>query len=211
MIQLRYRPTSLFHFKRLDSTNKGALTLPMPTPYAVRCALLAVSDDPEVAFDKIKAKKIIVTPPAEIVHNPCWVKILDLKRSEFRPQWDKPEATAEYQSTMSLREYAYIPADGSSDLLIYIDTLDGIEELPARINYFGKRGSFVQFIGKEDNAEPYLPLEGMECTLQDFSNKATWENVNVYTTKKSVREKLNQFIEPKLIVRGVKHTYYKFI
>lgn len=210
MIQLRYRSTSLFHFKRIDSTNKGALTLPMPTPYAVRCALLAVSDDPEAIFNSVKSKKIIVTPPLEIVHNPCWVKILDLKRSEFRAQWDKPEATAEYQSTMSLREYAYIPADGSSDLMIYIDSLEGIEDLPARINYFGKRGSFVQFIGKEDNVDPHIPLEGMECILQDFSKKATWENVNVYTSKKSVRERYLQIIEPSLVVRGVKHTYYKF-
>jgi len=200
MIQLRYRSTSLFHFKRIDATNKGALTLPMPTPYAVRSALLAVSDDPEAVFDNVKSKTIIVKPPAEIVHNPCWVKILDLKRSEFRAQWDKPEATAEYQSTMSLREYAYIPADGSSDLMIYIDSLEGIEDLPARINYFGKRGSFVQFIGKEDNVDPYIPLEGMECILQDFSKKATWENVNVYTSKKSVRERYSQVIEPSLVV-----------
>lgn len=210
MIRLRYRPTSLFHFKRLDSTNKGALTLPMPTPYAVRTALLAVSDDPEAIFDIIKSKKIVVAPPAEVVYNPCWVKIMDLKRSEFRNQWNNPDATAEYQSTMSLREYAYIPGDGSADLFIYVDSLEGIEELPPRINYFGKRGSFVQLIEIEKNHAPYVPLEGMECFLQDFSEKATWENVNVYTSKKSVREKFSQLIEPKLVIRGVKHTYYKF-
>lgn len=60
MIRLIYRPTALFHFKRLDATNKGALTLPMPTPYAVRCAFLARSGDPEAYFDAVKEKEMIV-------------------------------------------------------------------------------------------------------------------------------------------------------
>ena len=213
MIRLRYRPTALFHFKRLDATNKGALTLPMPTPYAVRCAFLAVSDDPEAVFDAVKEKEIIVTPPAQLVINPCWVKILDKKRSDKkeRQSWDNPEATAEYQTTMSLREYAYIPGNGNADLLIYIDSLDGIEALPSRVNYFGKRGSFVQFIGAEEAEPPSIPENvGLLFELEDFSDKADWERVNVYNNKRHPRERFVQHADPTFTVRGVKHTLYRF-
>lgn len=212
MIRLHYRPTALFHFKRLDATNKGALTLPMPTPYAVRSALLAVSDDPSAAFEAVKEKRIQVAPPANLVINPCWVKILDLKRGEKaeRVKWDNPAAPAEYQQTMSLREYAFIPADGSSDLFIYIDSLTGIEDLPPRINYFGKRGSFVQYMGQDEIEAPKEPAEGIIFELEDFAENATWERVNVYSGARPPRERFPQRSQPVLTVRGVKHTFYRF-
>ena len=215
MIRLHYRSTALFHFKRLDATNKGALTLPMPTPYAVRAAFLAVSDDPEAAFEAVRAKQVIVEPPTWVVINPCWVKILDLKRTSKaeRKRWDNPEATAEYQQTMSLREYAYMPSEGSADLRIYFDSLDGIEDLPPRINYFGKRGSFVQYVG-QDEAEPHEggagENQGLRFELEDFGEKATWDRVNVYTKARPDRERFEQRHHPTLTVRGVRHTLYKF-
>ncbi len=208
MIRLRYRPTALFHFKRLDATNKGALTLLMPTPYAFRSALLAVSDNPSEVFESVKDKQVIVTPPHQIVINPCWVKILDLKRSEFRAQWNNPEATAEYQSTMSMREYAYIPGSGHADFYIYVDSLKGIEELPPRINYFGKRGSFVQYVGQEQADLPVLPNTGMEYELEDFGENATWDNVNVYSEAKPSRQRFTQHVQPKLTIKGTRHILY---
>lgn len=210
VICLKYRSTSLFHFKRLDATNKAAITLPMPTPYAFRTALLAVSDDPERTFKHVNEKKISIFPPKQVVINPTWARILDLKRSEFRAQWNNPEATAEYQTTMSLREYAYIPSDGTSDLCIYIDSLEGIEDLPARINYFGKRGSFVQYVGQELVALPSLPDGGFAFELEDYSAKATWEAVNVYKDKKEPRETFIQYAQPSMVVRGVEYVMYQF-
>jgi hypothetical protein len=208
MIRLRYRPTALFHFKRHDATNKAALTLPMPTPYAVRTAFLAVADDPEASFAAVKAKTVVVRPPHRAVINPCWVKILTPRRSD--EPWDNPEAPAEYKTTMSLREYVHIPGDGSSDLYIYIDSLDGIEELPPRVNYFGKRGSFVQFVGQDEAEPPPEPSEGMAFDLDDYSDGATWDGVNVYTTKRPPREALTLRAQPTLTVRGVRHTLYQF-
>lgn len=213
MICLKYRPTALFHFKRLDATNKGALTLPMPTPYAVRCAFLASSEDPKSVFDAVKEKELIVEPPGTIVINPCWVKILDRKRTYKREEkWDNPEAPSEYQKTMSLREYAYIPGDGRADFEIYLDSLDGIEHLVPRVNYFGKRGSFVQYVGKDEGVDPPgLPdEEGMAFELGDFSENATWERVNVYNGRRHPRERFTQRVEPELTIQAVEHTLYKF-
>lgn len=208
MIRLHYRPTALFHFKRHDATNKAALTLPMPTPYAVRTAFLAVADDPAASFEAVRKKTVVVRPPRQVVVNPCWVKILTPRRSD--EEWDNPDAPAEYKTTMSLREYAHIPSDGSSDLHVYIDSLDGIEELPPRVNYFGKRGSFVQFVG-QDEAEPSPePTEGLPFDLDDYSGKATWDAVNVYTPKRPPREAFTQRALPTLTVRGVRHTLYQF-
>lgn len=209
MIRLLYRPTALFHFKRLDATNKGALTLPMPTPYAVRSALLSVSDDPAAAFDAVRAKRIVLRPPPLLVINPCWVKILDLRRSD--ELWDNDEATAEYKTTMSLREYAFIPGDGSADLSIFIDSLEGIETLPPRINYFGKRGSFVQFVGQDEADPSPEPDEGLHFEMEDFGPKATWERVNVYSGATPPRERFTQRVLPTLTIRGVKHTLYRYV
>lgn len=213
MIKLSYRPTALFHFKRLDATNKGALTLPMPTPYAVRCAFLSVSGNPVAYFKAVKEKEIIITPPGTIVINPCWVKILDRKRSSkaWKKKWDNPEAPSEYQRTMSLREYAYIPGDGSADFNVYLDSLEGMEELPPRVNYFGKRGSFVQYVKQEEVEPPDLPDDtGLLFELEDFSEKATWEKVNVFNGKRHPRERFEQRAEPSFTLRGVKHTLYRF-
>jgi hypothetical protein len=213
MIRLTYRPTALFHFKRLDATNKGALTLPMPTPYAVRCAFLAVSDDPEAVFDAVKEKEVLVRPAGTVIVNPCWVKILDLKRtsSKAREKWDNPDAPAEYQHTMSLREYAYLPGDGSADLYVYVDSLDGIEHLPPRVNYFGKRGSFVQFAGLDEGVDrPEFPDDGLAYELDDFSDSATWEKVNVYNATRHPRTRFTQHHRPTLSVQGVGHTLYRF-
>ena len=208
MIRLRYRPTALFHFKRHDATNKAALTLPMPTPYAVRTAFLAVADDPAASFAAVKAKTVVVRPPRRIVVNPCWVKVLTPRRSD--EEWDNPAATAEYKTTMSLREYAHIPGDGSSDLHVYVDSLDGIEELPPRVNYFGKRGSFVQFVGYDEADPPAEPDEGLAFGLDDYGAKATWDSVNVYTPKRPARAPFVQRAQPSLTVRGVHHTLYQF-
>lgn len=213
MIRLNYRPTALFHFKRLDATNKGALTLPMPTPYAVRCAFLAASDDPESVFDAVKEKELIVEPPGTIVINPCWVKILDRKRTYKREEkWDNPEAPSEYQKTMSLREYAYIPGDGRSDFGVYLNSLDGVEHLVPRVNYFGKRGSFVQYVGKDEEVEPpeFPEEEGLAFELEDFSDNATWEKVNVYNGKRHPRERFTRKVKPEITIQGVEHTLYKF-
>ena len=210
MIRLCYRPTALFHFKRLDATNKGALTLPMPTPYAVRVALLAVADNPAASFVAVKAKTVAVRPPRIVVVNPCWVKILTPKRSDEKATWSNPDAPAEYKTTMSLREYAYIPGDGSSDFHIYLDSLDGIEELPPRVNYFGKRGSFVQFVGWDEADLPPEPEGGLTFELEDFDPKATWDKVSVYTTSRPPRASFEQRAEPELTVRGVRSTLYQF-
>lgn len=208
MIRLHYRPTALFHFKRLDATNKAALTLPMPTPYAVRTAFLAVADDPATSFEAVKEKTILVRPPRQVVVNPCWVKILTPRRSD--EEWDNPDAPAEYKTTMSLREYAHIPGDGSSDLHIFVDSLDSIEELPPRVNYFGKRGSFVQFVGQDEADPPPEPSEGMAFELDDYTDMATWDAVNVYTPMRPQRETCTQRAQPTLTVRGVRHTLYQF-
>jgi hypothetical protein len=111
---------------------------------------------------------------------------------------------------MSLREYTYIPGDGSADLYIYIDSLDGIEELPARVNYFGKRGSFVQYVDQDEMEKPDLDQSGLPFELEDFSERAKWETVNIYSGNKPPRKRFKQYAQPTMTIHGVKHTLYKY-
>jgi hypothetical protein len=105
---------------------------------------------------------------------PTFAKRMTGDASTTHCTWDNADAPAEYQRTMSMREYAYIPGDGSADLSIYVDSLDGIETLPMRVNHFGKRGSFVQFAGLEDDvARPETPDGGLAFEM-DALNCTCW-------------------------------------
>ena len=73
----QYNPVSLFSLRSTYATNKGGKTLLVPTPYAVKMALLDVcfraysGPDAEIAarrtFDWIKAQPVRIQPPAECI------------------------------------------------------------------------------------------------------------------------------------------------
>ena len=88
----QYAPVSLFSLRSTYSTNKGGKTLLVPTPYAVKMALLDAcfrvypSSDAESAarrtFDRIKAQPVRVQPPAECIVQNTFVRMLQPARNE---------------------------------------------------------------------------------------------------------------------------------
>ena len=140
-----YKPVGLFSFKVGPATATGAKTLFLPTPFAIRTALLdaalrtrGVSVGPEV-FEIVKMLTIAALPPERVVITNLFTKVLKPTRSDS-------QAEAAMQGTIAFREYAYLTGclalafEGPEAILEQINTL-----LP-QINYFGKRGSFFQLI-----------------------------------------------------------------
>jgi hypothetical protein len=144
-----YQPVTMFSLRMTHATSKGGKTLVLPTPYAVKMALLDVCfrrfpasealTRARSVFDWIKAADVRVRPPKHCLVNNTFVKVLDWNRDGVDP----------FRQTIAYRELAFY---GGDELLIAIavDGLDAdkrrtLSELFAHINSLGKRGGFVQF------------------------------------------------------------------
>lgn len=143
-----YEPVTLFSLRMTHATSKGGKTLLVPTPYAVKMALLDVCfryfDAAEAeagarrVFGLIKGKAVRILPPEHCVVQNTFLKILDHNRDGDTP----------FRQTIAYREFAFHSglltiAFGADDLTEL--ELKLLEALFAHINTFGKRGSFWQF------------------------------------------------------------------
>jgi hypothetical protein len=185
-----YRPVSLFSLRITHATSKGGKSLVLPTPYAVKMALLDASfrrHGPETAlprarelFDLIKWRKVRVLPPEHCVVQNTFVKVLDHSRES---------GEGPFRRTIAYREFAFF----QGDMTIALPSADfteaqqaSVTELFAHINYFGKRGSFWQFLGAKtlegdlsigftvaltDGSLPGVSAYGMIRQLDDFGEK----------------------------------------
>jgi hypothetical protein len=149
-----YQPVTLFSLRMTHATSKGGKTLVVPTPYAVKMALLdacfrrfAPNEASEWArrvFDWLKRREIRVRPPKYCVVNNTFVKILD---------WSRERTDGPFRNTIVYREFAFFEGD---DMLVAVaaaglgdEELRIVEGLFAHINSLGKRGGFWQFTGTE--------------------------------------------------------------
>jgi hypothetical protein len=112
------------------------------------------------------------------------------------------DGKAPFQPTVAFREYAQF--QGELRIALEVSTLkpeevEILKSMLLRINYFGKRGCFMQFtqFGElEELDETFITMTGDQKTssgsvmhyLDDFGAKMTWEKVNVYLKDKPDRE-----------------------
>lgn len=196
-----FKPTSLFSLKSSNATNSGAKSLFLPSPYAIKMAVLnqaiTVGGELETLSSK-KSKEFGYVRDAQITYhipensyfcvNNSFVKILKPAR----------EASGFIQ-TVAFREYVHISDD--VEIIFEVNSEEAKEFLKKylfRINYFGKKGCFFQFVRYENNpstsnvvvfkAEDFKP--GVIEEYDDFDAKATFENVNNFSSKSTKREKL---------------------
>ena len=100
-----YQPTNLFSLKESNSTNSGAKSLLLPSPYSIKMALFnqAITIDGQEQFDNKKSKELAYVRDAKIEYcisgsfcvNNCFVTIQSLRDGTYR---GKP----------SFREYVYL-------------------------------------------------------------------------------------------------------
>lgn len=161
---IRYLPTTLFSLRMTHATSKGGKTLLVPTPYAVKLAFIDASfriGDPDLAESVLawlKDRKVRFRPPEHCVVLNTFIKIKQEKRGA-------PKGI--YESTIAYREFCYYR--GELTIAISVGGLEAkqiemLKKVAAHINYLGKRGSFMQFIGTED--VDILP-EGFTHPLHD--------------------------------------------
>ena len=200
-----YQPVSLFSLKHGDATSTGAKTLLIPTPFAIRTALLDVAirvygvDYGPEAFEHIRALQLAMRPPP-------WVAVTNLFAKILKPERD-PERDRPMQRTIAFREYVHL--EGVLGLAFggASKHVQAVAPLLSCITYFGKRGSFFQLVSPpqvtEALPEGFIPLEGPSFNggevqgevprafpmgiiqrLDDWGPQLTFERVNVYSREK---------------------------
>ena len=229
-LELVYKPTSLFSLKQSSATNSAAKTLLCPSPYAVKMALLnaiITYDSLEAAqkhFNLIKDLEMRFCLPKTISVNNCFLKIKKKKRSDSRGN-----EKGTFQSTVAFREYVYL--DGYLKISVNLQEnnnngaeTDLLKRWCPRINYFGKRGCFFQFLRFNPEEIHHLSKEYSKILnsenldldspniifpMDDFGKKATFDKVNTYSSSKTDRES-KMFLFPYYVSKSNKNfTIYK--
>ncbi|MBW2030494.1 MAG: hypothetical protein JRJ31_15640 [Deltaproteobacteria bacterium] len=201
-----YQPVTLFSFRSGIATSSGAKTLFLPTPFAIRTALLDAAIRTNglaagaAAFAWIKKLSIAVRGPERIVVTNLFTKILKPTR--------KKESEHRMDRTIAFREYAQL--EGSLALAFGVPRDTDIMELSAllrQINYFGKRGSFFQLVTAPHTAkklpEGFVEMDGVYIKdtmirargteafvlgimqmMDDWGENLTFEKIDIHTDKK---------------------------
>lgn len=214
-------PTTLFSLKDSNSTNSAAKSLFLPSPYAIKMALLnqaiTIGGDIERLEEK-RSKEFSYIRDANIAFhlieksnfciNNAFVKILKPAREG-----------GGFQQTVSFREYVFL----SHPLEIIFDVRDEdaktyLKQYIHKINYFGKRGCFFQFTEYSDhpneaNVKSFNiqnRIAGLLQEYDDFDDKTTFDNVNNFSSYSTKRKKEILVIPIRKISSSKSFTHYYF-
>jgi hypothetical protein len=203
----RYEPTGLFSLRPALSTASGAQSLLVPTPFAIKMALL----DNAIHLHGVEAGiawwpvlrdlSVALALPRVIVVNKTFIKI----QRPTRVTKGNPEEVAEAKAagvyplgpTIAFREFVQF----GGELSVAIQPKDQALEVPlaqllAHITYLGKRGGFLQLQAMPTVVENLdaqwieltRPVEGFSIygtlqVLDDCGAGLSWDHVNIYSTK----------------------------
>lgn len=213
-LTVSYQPVSLFSLKRSDATSMAARSNLVPTPYAIKMALLKALIESEGSihstnfdgwvkkeFSWIRDLQIFVQPPERLVVNRNGYKLRYYDQTADKA--DKTRPTVPMQDGFVFREWVYLegnlqicggPTSRSLEL----------ERLLAQINYFGKRGCFFQYLPHEtmQTATPEFQVNPQHSfvvqPMDDLGSKTTFNKINPYSTDKAQLNK-DRVIQPGLL------------
>jgi hypothetical protein len=197
---VKYIPTSLFSLKDSNSTNSGAKSLFVPSSYAIKMAILnqAITIGGELELLQTKSSKefgyvrdakieIYIEEGSFFSVNNSFVKILKPAREG-----------GGFGQTVAFREYLYL--SNPLEIIFEVESEQQksyLKKYLHKINYFGKRGCFFQFIEymeepNEANVIEFSSTNLMPGIIQeydDFDSKATFDHVNSFSESKTKRAK----------------------
>src|SRR5260370_14710648 len=113
-ILAEYEATSLFSLKPATATSSGGKTLLVPTPFAIKMALLDVVCRTEgqaagaAAWPALCAATVALRPALRVVVNNTFTRILKPRRNPAQP--GTPHA-GPMQKTIGYREYAFLDGE----------------------------------------------------------------------------------------------------
>jgi hypothetical protein len=228
-LTVSYQPVSLFSLKRSDASSMAARSNLVPTPYAIKMALLKVLLETQGKyhhnhfeqwinnqFTWIRDLQIYILPPEQLVVNRNGYKLRYYDQATDKA--DKNRPTLAIQDGFVFREWIHL----QGNLQICCGKLDRLTELTrlfAQINYFGKRGCFFQFLpdATQQTPEPtFTPNSTTGFTVQlmdDLGEKTTFNRINPFSSEKAQLEKDRiikpEFLPLQLIATGARYDFYQ--
>jgi hypothetical protein len=230
----RYAPSSLFSLRPALSTASGAQSLLVPTPFAVKMALVDVAITLFGAgagaewWPAIRDLEIALDLPPLLVVNKTFIKI----QRPTRVAKSKPEELAEALAaglyplgpTIAFREFVEFGGDLGLALRPR-QSADGPPwaRLLAQINYLGKRGGFFQLLAPPEQRGELAPRwvsltaqqesffqHGTLQMLDDCGAKLTWDHVNIYTPKSIKIGSEERVLRPVVLPYRVARSSYRY-
>lgn len=221
-----YQGVALFSLKHGEATSTGGKSLLIPTPFAIRTALLDAAirvqgiSIVEKAFLAIQSLRLAVRPPDRVAISGLFTRILKPERVERGETRDRY-----FQKTIAFREY--VQWSGPLSIAMSADEVDleFAHSLLPHITYLGKRGSFVQLQGPATWAESlpdgFIPLEGHPAPvnlpasrppqsfslgivqrLHDWGESLTWDGLNIYSEQKPDRRSFDIILPYRVVCAG---------
>lgn len=206
-----YQPTALFSLKISLATSSVGKTLLIPTPYAIKMALVdaafragRLDRECDDLLKALIAIEVRISPGNHALVTHTFVKV----RQESRDS----DPLRPYSSTISYREVAHQDDvwRWGFDLTLCDDaTAQHLVELFPHISYVGKRGSFIQFrkcsrmvtLGSEftqplSQAGIWSPPPRAHIVpLDDFGPKADLETLSSFTQTRPKRDQHRRFVD----------------
>lgn len=202
-LTVSYQPVSLFSLKRSDATSMAARSNLVPTPYAIKMALLKVlienqgnqhnhdfSNWIKLEFIWLRDLTIHILPPARLIVNRNGYKLRYYDQTADKA--DKNRSTVPMQDGFVFREWVYL--EGVLQICCGpTPRLTELENLFAQINYFGKKGCFFQYLPQEATKTPqFQPNQYDSFTVQpmdDLGSKTTFDKINPFSTERAQLDK----------------------
>ena len=231
-IVAEYEATALFSLKPATATSSGGKTLLVPTPYAVKMALLDAAcrldgqRAAEIAWDGwLRGLTVAIRPAARIVVNNLFTKVLRQRRSPAEPG---SRHAGFFQQTIAYREYAHL--GGTFGLALEPAAKADVGKLKRwllAINYLGKRGSFIQIVHppreEADLPQGFIRVDGVlpeqfavaavMTQLDDAGDRLTFSKASIYSGERITLGKervLRHVILPyKLVASSRGYSHYE--
>ena len=196
-----YEAVTLFSLRLSSATASGGKTLLVPTPYAIKMALLDVAcrmlgvAHAENHWPYLRDLKIALHATEQAVISNVFQKVLRPRRNAIA--LNEPDA-GPFQKTIGYREYVHLVGPlGIALGWAEADERTWLDDLLLNVNYFGKRGSFMQLITPPVRTSD-LPIDYVEATsaqmtfvvggtlqvLDDCTPDLTFDKANIYSGKK---------------------------
>lgn len=159
-----YQPTTFFSLRPALSTSSGGQTLVVPTPFALKMALLDVAirgwglEQTVAWFPILRDLQVAIAPPDRLIINHTFIKIQRLKKN-IPKELDDRELFTPLNATIAFRAFvqfggnmqiAVTPGAGlateskSKKSQVVATTPPPLAALLAQLSYLGKRGGFFQ-------------------------------------------------------------------
>jgi hypothetical protein len=195
-----YLPTTLFSLKPAWATSSGGKSLLLPTPYAIKMALLdglCRADGVEAArqtWPAICGLTVALRGPKHIVVSNTFTKILKPRRGEAE---EGGAHAGPYQKTIGFREYVFHGGPISIALQTDEAASPALMRGLLQVSYLGKRGGLVQLLScpqaaddlpdgyvivADNNAGSFL-VDGIMAQLDDTASLVPFEAVDIYSNK----------------------------